>query len=80
MPPGAQGPRRAAAGKAGAADLPERERVTGDDVSAARRRPAAQGLNVCRAGFAGRGTTCTRSTDATRSRPVPTRDKGLGSL
>jgi len=63
MPPGTQGPRRAAAGKAGAADLPERERVTGDDVSAARRRPAAQGLNVCRAGFAGRGTTCTRSTD-----------------
>ena len=54
--------------------------MTGDDVSAARRRSAAQGLNVCRAGFAGRGTTCTRSTDATRSPTVPIRDKGLGSL
>src|SRR5882724_5404292 len=40
---------------------------------------AAQGINVCRAGFAGRGTACARSADATRSRPGPTRDKGLGS-
>src|SRR5206468_11938851 len=46
----------------------------------ARGRP--QGLQFCRAGFAGRGTALARSTDATRSRPFPfpTRDKGLGSL
>src|SRR5438128_2426733 len=40
---------------------------------------AAPGLWVCRAGFAGRGTACARSADATRSRPGPTRDKGLES-
>ena len=78
MLPGGEGGRRAAAGKAGAADFPEHE--SGDDVSAARRKPAAQGLNVCRAGFAGRGTACARSTNATRSFPFPTRDKGLGSV
>src|SRR6266849_5153004 len=42
MLPGGQGGRRAAAGEAGAADLPEGERVTGDDVSAARQTTAAQ--------------------------------------
>src|SRR5439155_788091 len=44
----------------------------------ARGRP--QGLQFCRAGFAGRGTALARSTDATRSRPFPfpTRDKVSG--
>src|SRR6266478_5649204 len=64
----------------GAANLAERERVVRRRrVFTARRTRAAQGLNVCRAGFAGRGTACARSADATRSRPGPTRDKGLGS-
>src|SRR2546425_13379136 len=54
----------------GAADLAERERVVRRRrVFTARRTRAAQGLNVCRAGFAGRGTASARSTDATRSRP-----------
>src|SRR5436190_1593129 len=80
MPPGGEGGRRAAAGKAGAADFPERERVIGDDVSAARRKPAAQGLNVCRAGFAGRGTACARPTGATRSRPFRPETRVSGRL
>src|SRR5439155_25409690 len=42
MLPGGQGRRRAAAGKAGAADFPEHERATGNDVSGARRTTAAQ--------------------------------------
>jgi len=50
------------------------------DVSAARRTLAAQGLNVCRAGFAGRGTACARSTERHTLASVPTRDKGLGSV
>src|SRR5439155_23500964 len=81
MPPGGQGRRRAAAGKAGAADFPERERVreTTPPRRGARRLPKKR-LNVCRAGFAGRGTACARSTHAIRSPPVPTRDKGLGSV
>jgi len=46
MPPGEQGRRRAAAGEAGAADLPER--VTGDGASAARRKGMLQGLGAPR--------------------------------
>src|SRR5207247_2896174 len=75
-----RGGRRAAAGEAGAADLPERERATGNDACAARLTMAANGLDVCRAGFAGRGTACARPTDATRSLPVAPRDKGLGAV
>src|SRR5438093_4407757 len=37
MPPGGQGRRRAAAGEAGAADFPERERVPQDDLPNATR-------------------------------------------
>jgi len=66
MPPGGEGERRAAAGGAGAANLPETARATQDGVSAARRtwflqRPGH--TNVCRAGFAGRGTPLALSTE-----------------
>src|SRR5206468_2519962 len=78
VPPGVQGRRRAAAGKAGAADFPEPERAAGGDASAPRRTRRRKGLQFCRAGFAGRGTALARSTDATRSLPFPTRDKVSG--
>src|SRR5207245_8499264 len=42
--PGGQPRRRAAAGEAGAADLPEREDVAGDDVSTPRRTQSPKGL------------------------------------
>src|SRR5207248_9901779 len=69
-----------AAGRAGAADGPERERAAGGDASAARRTRPPKGVQFCRAGFAGRGTALARSTDAPRSRPFPfpTRDKVSG--
>src|SRR5438552_16502957 len=60
MAPDEDGKRRAAAGKAGAADFPEQAPVTGDAVVAIganellRRSGSA---HVWRAGFAGRGTT-----------------------
>src|SRR5437773_1877977 len=44
------------------------------------RKPTAQGLQFCRAGFAGRGTACARSTERYTLASVPTRDKGLGSV
>src|SRR2546427_10869754 len=65
----------------GAADLAERERVVRRRrVFTARRTRAAQGLNVCRAGFAGRGPACARSTDATRSRPFRPETRVSGRL
>src|SRR5204862_5768577 len=39
---------------------------------------AAEGRNLCPAGVAGRGTACARSKGATRSRPIPTRDRVSG--
>src|SRR5256886_11592476 len=66
MPPGGQ----PTGCLGGSADLAERERVVGRRrIFTARRTQAAQGLTVCRAGFAGRGTARARSTNATRSRP-----------
>jgi len=78
MTPGDQGERRAAAGKAGAADFPERERVTAG-ASAARgtrmlRRPDR--ANVCRAGFAGRGTPFTQPTERPTLASDPRRSLG----
>src|SRR5204863_1136490 len=46
--PGGQGRRRAAAGEAGAADFPERERVVGDDVYTARRTQSPRALSLPR--------------------------------
>jgi len=46
MPPGGEGKRRAAAGEAGAADFPERDR---------RRIQRLGDAKFCRAGFASRG-------------------------
>jgi len=66
MLPGGEGEGRAAAGKAGAADFPERAHVTGDGASAAQGKGILQRLacpTVCRAGFAGGGTTLARSTE-----------------
>src|SRR5881397_1162721 len=72
--PGGRGPR-----PAGAADMQERERMAGDDMSTARRMVAAQGLNVCRAGFAGRGTAFARSTERHTLASVSDPRHGLGS-
>ena len=52
--------------------------MAGDDMSTARRMVAAQGLNVCRAGFAGRGTPSALSTGRHSRDPSPTRDSVSG--
>ena len=49
-----------------------------DGVTSPRKRVETRETVVIR--FAGRGTACARSTNATRSFPFPTRDKGLGSV
>src|SRR2546430_2580779 len=77
MPPGGQ----PTGCLGGSADLAERERVVGRRrIFTARRTQAAQGLNVCRAGFAGRGTARARSTNATRSRPFRPETRVSGRL
>jgi len=61
-------------------------RQTCRSVSASRRRVPERddadcpGPHLCRAGFAGHGTTFARSTDATRSLPDSTRDKVSGRV
>src|SRR5437762_4678503 len=78
MPPGEQGRRRAAA-SAGAADFPERARVTGGDAVAGARKPTARACQFCRAGFAGRGTAFARSTERHTLASVSDPRHGLGS-
>jgi len=66
--------------KAGAADFTKRETRV-DRASAARRKPIVRGprrTTLCRAGFAGRGMAFASSTNAARSRPIPTRDAVSG--
>ena len=82
MAPDEDGKRRAAAGKAGAADFPEQAPVTGDAVVAIganellRRSGSA---HVCRAGFAGRGTTFALLTGHHTLAVPPDPRQGLGS-
>ncbi len=82
MAPDEGGKRRAAAGKAGAADFPEQAPVTGDAVVAIganellRRSGSA---HVCRAGFAGRGTTFALLTGRHTLAVLPDPRQGLGS-
>ncbi len=73
--------RRAAAGKAGAADLPERYPVAETDLQAAQ-NGFDQGLGratFCRAGFAGRGTAGARVTERHTLAPVSDPRQSLGS-
>src|SRR2546428_4647744 len=77
MPPGGQ----PTGCLGGSTDLAERERVVRRRrILTARRTQAAQGLNVCRAVFAGRGTARARSTNATRSRPFRPETRVSGRL
>ena len=78
MLPGGQGGRRAAAGEASAADFPEGERVTGDDVSAARPTTAGEGSRFCRGVIAGRGMAFARSTERETLASAPR--ESLGSV
>ena len=82
MARGGEGEGRAAAGRAGAANLGERERARGDGVSAERYSSPLQRVedtHVCRAGSAGRGTAFAFSTG--RHTPAPASDprRSLGS-
>ena len=80
MVSGGQSGRRAAAGEAGAADFPERERATGDDVSAAGARQLPKGLSFCRAPFAGRAMARARPTERHELASAADPSRSLGSV
>src|SRR5439155_10724518 len=75
VPPGGQGGRRAAAGKAGAADFPERQRVTEGGVSAAYTACPRSVLQFAAPASPAAARPPHDSLGAPRSLPNPTRDK-----
>src|SRR5438552_7952836 len=77
--PGSQGRRRAAAGEAGAADFPERERTTGND---ARPRARCRGprISVLPRRLRRRRHGVRTIDRRHRSLPCSTRDRGVGSV
>ena len=82
MTPGGQGGRRAAAGEAGAADFPEPLQVTDAGASAVGPSGSSRSfwsVHVCRAGFAGRGTTFALLTGRHTLAVPPDPRQGLGS-
>jgi len=81
MAPDENGKRRAAAGKAGAADFPAQAPVTGaaTGIAAHESLRRSGSVHVCRAGFAGRGTTFALQTGRHTLAVPPDPRQGLGS-
>jgi len=82
MAPDEDGKRRAAAGKAGAADFPDQAPVTGDAAAAIGAHESSRrsgSVHVCRAGFAGRGTTFALLKGRHALAVLPDPRQGLGS-
>ena len=77
MGPAKKSARRAAAGEAGAASFPEQASMTVDAANGCARRFGS--VHVCRAGFAGRGTTLALPTGRHTLAFRPDPRQGLGS-